>query len=61
MTLEPALRHSRPFFVLLLLIAVLKIICFVSPDHNPEVVHLHETLTSFTIRRLTTVELFAPS
>jgi hypothetical protein len=53
--------HPRiPALVALLTVFSLYMLCQVSPDYSPDVVDLHGTLTDFTSRGQTTIELFAP-
>lgn len=57
-----ALRStSFPSILLILLfIAFFNTLCHLSFEYSPDVVRLHDVLTSFTTRGQTAVELFAP-
>ena len=46
--------------IILSFIAYFKVSCHTSFEYDPQVVHLHDVLTSFTRRGQTTIELFAP-
>lgn len=50
----------RPLPFLLLLVTFSCVLINVSSHYSPDTLHLHEVLTSFTVRGQTTVELFAP-
>ena len=54
------MRTRMPALVALLTVFSFYMLCQVSPDYSPDVVDLHKTLTEFTTRGQSTVELFAP-
>lgn len=55
-----SMRPRIPALVALLTVFSFYMLCQVSPEYSPDVVDLHKTLTDFTSRGQTTIELFAP-